>query len=74
MLSSPKVAPEQTKLIIPEDKASPRVITEGDPDLTTYLNNLLRTKQPEHQKLPFWYPIFENLVETRITTNLDRIP
>ena len=36
---------------------------EGDPDLTAYLNELLRTNKPEQQSNRFWFPTPENLVE-----------
>ena len=32
------------------------MIPEGDPDLTTYLNELLRTIKPEQQNINFWFP------------------
>ena len=36
------------------------MIPEGDPDLTTYLNELLRTHKPEQQSNAFWFPSPEN--------------
>ena len=42
-------APEQSKFIRPVDTAILSIITEGDPDPTTFLNELLRTKKPEEQ-------------------------
>ena len=39
------VTPEQSKLIRPVDTAILSMIPEGDPGLTTYLNELLRTKK-----------------------------
>ena len=36
------------------------MIPEGDPDLTTYLNELLRTNEPEQQSNTFWFPKPEN--------------
>ena len=41
------VTPEQSKFIRPVDTAILSMIPEGDPDLTTYVNELLRTKKPE---------------------------
>ena len=43
------VTPEQSKFIRPVDRATLSVITEGDSDLTTHLNGLLRTSKPEQQ-------------------------
>ena len=37
-----------------------RMIPKGDPDLTAYLNELLRTNKLEHQDNTFWLPIPEN--------------
>ena len=36
------------------------MIAEGDPDLTTYLNKLLKTNKPEQQSNTFWFPTPEN--------------
>ena len=36
------------------------MIPEGDPDLTTNLNELLRTNKPEQQSNTFWFPTPEN--------------
>ena len=33
---------------------------KGDPDLTAYLNELLRTNKPEQQSNTFWFPTPEN--------------
>ena len=41
------VTPEQSKFIKPEDTAILSMIPEGDPDLITYLTELLRTKKPD---------------------------
>ena len=41
------VIPEQSKHIKPVDMAILSMIPQGDPDLTAYLNELLRTKKPE---------------------------
>ena len=54
---------------------------EGDPDLTTYLNELLRTNKPEQQNNTFWFPTPENagkledytLIPTRILTELPEL-
>ena len=32
------------------------MIPQGDPDLTAYLNKLLRTNKPEQQNNTFWFP------------------
>ena len=49
------VTPEQSKHIKPVDMAILSMIPQGDPDLTPYLNKLLRTKKPEQQKNTFWF-------------------
>ena len=43
------VTPEQSKFIRPMDTAILKMIPECDPDLTTYLSELLRTNKPEQQ-------------------------
>ena len=53
------VTPEQSKFIRPVDKAILSMIPEGDPDLTTYLTELLRTNKPEQQRNTFWFPTRE---------------
>ena len=42
------------------DTAILKKIPEGDPDLTTYLIELLRTNKPEHQSNTFWFSTPEN--------------
>ena len=54
------VTPEQSKHIKPVDMAILRMIPQGDPDLTAYLNELLRTNKPEQQDNTFWFPTPEN--------------
>ena len=44
------VTPEQAKFIKPVDMTILSMIPGGDPDLTTYLNELLRTNKPEKPK------------------------
>ena len=46
------VTPEQSKFTRPVDTAILSMIREGDPDLTTYLSELLRTNKPEHRAIP----------------------
>ena len=41
------------------------MIPEGDPDLTTYLNELLRTNKPEQQSNTIWFPTPENPGKTK---------
>ena len=36
------------------------MIPEGDPDLTDYLSEILRTNKPEQQSNTFWFPTPEN--------------
>ena len=54
------------------------MITEGDPDLVTYLTELLRTNKPDQQNNTFWFPTPEKPgntedhtpIQTRILTEL----
>ena len=50
------VTPEQSRHIKPVDTAILSMIPQGDPDLTAYLNELLRTNKPEQQDNTFWFP------------------
>ena len=50
------VTPEQSKFIRPVDTAILSMIPEADPDLKTYLSELLRTNKPEQQSITFWFP------------------
>ena len=54
------VTPEQSKHIKPVDMATLSMIPQGDSDLTAYLNELLRTNEPEQQDKTFWFPTPEN--------------
>ena len=54
------VTPEQSKFIKPVDMAVLCLIPEGDPDLTTYLSELLRTNKSNQQTNNFWFPTPEN--------------
>ena len=56
----PVVTPEQFMFINPADTAILSMILEGDPDLTTYLNELLRLNKPEQQNNIFRFPTTEN--------------
>ena len=51
---------EQSKFIKPVDTAIHSMIPEGDPDLTTYMAELLRTNKPDQQNNNFWFPPPEN--------------
>ena len=72
------VTPEQSKFIKPVDMAILSMIPEGDPDLVTYLTELLRTNKPDQQNNVFWFPTPENPgntedhtpIQTRILTEL----
>ena len=54
------------------------MIPEGDPDLFTYLTELLRTKKSDQQNNTFWFPTPENPdntenhtpIQTRILSEL----
>ena len=59
------VAPEQSKFIEPVDMAILSMIPEGDPDLITYLTELLRTNNQDQQTNTFWFPTPENPGNTR---------
>ena len=50
------VTPEQSKHNKPVDKPILSMIPQGDPDLTAYLNELLRRNKPEQQNNTFWFP------------------
>ena len=72
------VTPEQSKIIKPVDMAILSMIPEGDPDLVTYLTELLRTNKPDQRNNTFWFPTPENSgnkedhtpIQTRILTEL----
>ena len=53
------VTPEQSKFIKPVDIAILSMIPEGDPDLITYLTELIRINKPD-QSNTFWFPTLEN--------------
>ena len=72
------LTPEQSKFFKPVDTAVLTMIPEGDPDLFTYLTELLRTNKPDQQNNTFWFPTPENPgntdnltpIQTRILTEL----
>ena len=70
------VTPEQFKFIKPVDTVILTMILEGDPDLTTYLKELLRTNKPEQQKYTSWFATTadseKNADHTRIQTRIDK--
>ena len=49
------VTPEQSKFIQPKDMAILTMIPKGDPDLTTYLTELLKLNEPDQQNNTFWF-------------------
>ena len=55
------LTPEQSKFIKPLDIEALSMIPEGDPNLTSYSNELLRTNRLEQQNYTFWVPTPENL-------------
>ena len=75
------VTPEQSKHIKPADMAILIMIPQDDPDLTAYLNELLRTSKPEQQNNTFWSPTPENpgkledhtLIQTRSLKELNEL-
>ena len=68
--------PEKSKIIKPVDTAILSMISEGDPDLVTYLIELLGTNKTDQQNNTFWFPTLENPgntedqtpIQTRILT------
>ena len=74
------VTPEQSKFIKPVHMAILSMIPEGDPDLITYLNELLRTNRPDQQTNTFWFPTPDNPgytddhtpIQTRILKGLQK--
>ena len=72
------LTPEQSKFNKPVDTAVLSMIPEGDPDLVTYLTELLRTTKPDQQNNTFWFPTPKNPgntedhtpIQTRILTEL----
>ena len=75
------VTPEESKHIKPVDMAILSMIPQDDPDLTAYLNELLRTSKPEQQNNTFWFPTPENPgkledhtpIQTRILNELNEL-
>ena len=64
------VTPEQSKFIKPVDMAVLSMIPEGDPDLTTYITELLRTNKPGQQTNTFCFPTPENPGNTEEHTQI----
>ena len=50
------VTSEQSKFIKPVDMSILSMIPEGDPDLTTYLTEVLRMNKQDQQTNTFWFP------------------
>ena len=75
------LTPEQSKHIKPVDMALLSMIPQGDPDLTAYLNELLRTNRTEQQNNTFCFPTPENPgkpedhtpIQTRILKELNQL-
>ena len=77
------VTPEQSKHIKPVDRAIFSMIPQDDPDLTAYLNELLRTSKPEQQDNTFWFfgsqpenpgkPENHTPIQTRILNELNEL-
>ena len=66
------VTPEQSKFIKPLNAAIFSMILEGDPDLITYLTELLRTNKPDQQNNTFQFPTLENPGNTEDHTPIQR--
>ena len=54
------VAGKQFKCIKPVDTEIFSTIPEGDPDLVTYMTELLRANEPDQQNNTIWFPTPEN--------------
>ena len=75
------VTPKQSKHIKPVDTAILSMIPQDDPDMTAYLNELLRTNKSEQQDNTFWFPTPENPgkpeehtpIQTRILKELNEL-
>ena len=75
------VTPEQSKHNKPVDMAILSMIPQDDPDMTAYLNELLRTNKSEQQDNTFWFPTPENPgkpeehtpIQTRILKELNEL-
>ena len=72
------VTPQQSKFIKPVDTANASMISEGDPDLTTYLSELLGRTGLEQLNTSFWILTTKNTgqiedhipIQTRILKEL----
>ena len=51
---------KQSKFIKPVDTAILQMLPSDDPDLTPYLNELLKSNKQESQETNFWFPTPEN--------------
>ena len=58
------VIPEQSKSIKPVHYAFFSIIPDDDPDLTTYLHEVLKTNKPEQHNNTFLFPTPQNLGQT----------
>ena len=75
------VTREQSKHIKPVDMAIFSMIPQSDPDLTVYLNELLRTNKDKRHDNRFWFPTPKNPVkledhtpiQTRILNELNEV-
>ena len=54
------VTPEQSQFIEPVDMAILSMIPEGDPDMITYVTELLRTNKSDQQTNTFWFSTPKN--------------
>ena len=75
------VTPEQSKHIKPVNMAILSMISQDDPDMIAYLNELLRTSKPEKQDNTLWFPTPEKPgkpeghtpIQTRILKELNEL-
>ena len=62
---------EQYKFIKPVDSTNLTIVTQCDPNLTTYLNELLTVNKPEQQSHTFWVPTPKNPGKTDDQTPIE---
>ena len=67
------VTSEQSKHIKPEDMAILSMISQCDPDLIAYPNELLRTKKSEQKINSFWFPTPENPGKPKDQTSIQKV-
>ena len=64
---------EQSKFIKPVEMTILSIIPKSDPDLVTYLAELLKTNKPDQQNNTFWFPTPKNPGNTDDHTPIQRL-